>query len=307
MAQSTPEYASSKPPGRMVQWFATLKKKYRQWLKVKVAIGGTVVIVLVLTGLLAPWISPHDPNHQDLLQGLKKPEYFGGSYFLGTDHLGRDILSRIIYGARISLVIAATVVLISGVIGVGLGAISGYFGGRTDFTIQKAVEVVWAFPPLLLAIAILAFLGQGLGILIIALVSQRWIPYCRVARGQSLSLRSRDFVTAARALGARNERIIVRHILPNLLQAAMVIGTFAMASAIISEASLSFLGLGVPPEIPTWGSMLSDGREHISTSWWLAFFPGLCIFITVLGINLLGDALRDILDPRLKRAGTGIS
>ena len=182
---------------------------------------------------------------------------------------------------------------------------SGYVAGVTDFAIQKLVEVVWAFPPLLLAIAIMAFLGQGLGILIIALVSQRWIPYCRIARGQTLSLRTRDFVEAARSLGASDARIITKHILPNLLQAAVVIGTFAMASAIISEASLSFLGLGVPPEIPTWGSMLADGRAYISTSWWLALFPGLCIFTTVLGINLLGDGLRDIFDPRLRRTGTG--
>ena len=195
--------------------------------------------------------------------------------------------------------------LCAGVMGIALGAISGYFAGRTDFFIQKLVEVVWAFPPLLLAIAIMAFFGQGLGILIFALVAQRWIPYCRVSRGQALSLRTRDFVDAARSLGATNTRIIMKHILPNLMQSAMVIGTFAMATAIISEASLSFLGLGVPPEIPTWGAMLADGRTYISTSWWLALFPGLCIFFTVLGINLLGDGMRDIFDPRLKRSGSG--
>ncbi len=307
MVPSTREYASTSAERALRRWWQAVLRRYRQWLKVKVALGGTIVLALILVGAFAPWIAPQDPNYQDLLASLQAPQYFSGQYFLGTDHVGRDILSRIIYGARVSLVIAATVVLISGVIGVGFGAISGYFGSRTDFVIQKAVEVVWAFPPLLLAIAILAFLGQGLGILIIALVAQRWIPYCRVARGQTLSLRTRDFVTAARSLGATHGRIIGRHVLPNLLQAAMVIGTFAMASAIISEASLSFLGLGVPPEIPTWGSMLADGREHISTSWWLAFFPGMCIFVTVLGINLLGDALRDILDPRLKRTGMGIS
>lgn len=291
----------------MLARWRDFRRRYRRWLKPKVLMGGAVVLTLIFVGVMAPIISPYDPNHQDLLAALQPPGYFTGKFFLGTDHVGRDILSRIIYGARISLVIAATVVVISGVIGIGLGAISGYFGARTDFAIQKLVEVVWAFPPLLLAIAILAFMGQGLGILILALVSQRWIPYCRVSRGQTLSLRTRDFVTAARSLGASDGRIIGRHILPNLLQAAMVIGTFAMASAIISEASLSFLGLGVPPEIPTWGSMLADGRAHISTSWWLAFFPGLCIFLTVLGINLLGDALRDILDPRLKRAGSGVN
>ncbi len=282
------------------------RRALRPWLKPKIIMGGCLVFLLIFMGVLAPILSPFDPNLQNLSNTLQAPQWWGGDNFLGTDHVGRDILSRIFYGARISLVIAGTVVVISGVIGVGLGAISGYFAGRTDFFIQKLVEVVWAFPPLLLAIAVLAFFGQGLWILIAALVAQRWIPYCRVSRGQALSLRTRDFVDAARSLGASDTRIVVKHILPNLMQAAMVIGTFAMATAIISEASLSFLGLGVPPEIPTWGSMLADGRAYISTSWWLALFPGLCIFFTVLGINLLGDGMRDIFDPRLKRSGSGV-
>lgn len=278
----------------------------RPWLQPKIALGGGIVLTLVIVGALAPWIAPYDPNAQNLATALKPPDWLFGPHLLGTDPVGRDILSRLFYGARVSLVIAVLVVLISGAVGIGLGAISGYFAGTTDFVIQKFVEVVWAFPPLLLAIAIMAFLGQGLDNLIFALVVQRWISYCRVARGQALSLRTREFVEAARSLGAGHTRIIVRHVVPNLFQAAVVIGTFAMASAIISEASLSFLGLGVPPEIPTWGSMLADGRTYISTSWWLALFPGLCIFFTVLGINLLGDGLRDLLDPRLKRSGSGI-
>lgn len=285
---------------------ARMMKALRPWLKPKIVLGGTVVFLLVFIGVFAPVIAPYDPNGQNLINALRAPGWFSEPHFLGTDHVGRDILSRIIYGARISLVIAATVVVISGVIGIGLGAISGFFAGRTDFFIQKLVEVVWAFPPLLLAIAIMAFFGQSLLILIVALVVQRWIPYCRVARGQALSLRTRDFVDAARSLGASNTRIITRHVLPNLVQAAMVIGTFAMATAIIAEASLSFLGLGVPPAIPTWGSMLADGRTYISTSWWLALFPGLCIFFTVLGINMLGDGMRDLFDPRLKRSGQGM-
>lgn len=284
---------------------ARLMKALRPWLKPKVVAGGSIVFLLVFMGILAPALAPYDPNTQNLLKTLQAPGWWGSDHFLGTDHVGRDILSRILYGARISLVIAGTVVVISGIVGVALGAISGFFAGLTDFLIQKMVEVVWAFPPLLLAIAIMAFFGQGLGILIFALVIQRWIPYCRVSRGQALSLRTRDFVDAARSLGATNTRIIMKHILPNLLQSAMVIGTFAMATAIIAEASLSFLGLGVPPEIPTWGAMLADGRTYISTSWWLALFPGLCIFFTVLGINLLGDGMRDIFDPRLKRSGSG--
>lgn len=293
-------------PGAGAERRTQILKALRPWLKPKVVLGGGIVITLVFVGLFAPWISPYDPNAQNLSAALHAPDWIGGTHILGTDQVGRDILSRLFYGARISLLIATAVVIISGVVGVTLGAISGFFAGTTDFAIQKLVEVVWAFPPLLLAIAIMAFLGQGLENLILALVSQRWIPYCRVSRGEALSLRSRDFVDAARALGASNTRVILKHVLPNLMQSAVVIGTFAMASAIISEASLSFLGLGVPPEIPTWGTMLADGRTYISTSWWLALFPGLCIFFTVLGINLLGDGLRDIFDPRLKRSGSGI-
>ena len=283
-----------------------LQKAIRPWLTTKIIAGGMIVLVLIVVGILAPWISPYDPNGQNLTRVLRPPDWLFGPHLLGTDAVGRDILSRLFYGARISLVIALMVVIISGAVGVVLGAISGYFAGFIDFAIQKLVEVVWAFPPLLLAIAIMAFLGQGLENLILALVSQRWIAYCRVARGQALSLRTREFVDAARSLGANHTRIILHHIMPNLFPSAVVIGTFSMASAIISEAALSFLGLGVPPEIPTWGSMLADGRTYISTSWWLALFPGLCIFFTVLGINLLGDGLRDILDPRLKRSGSGI-
>jgi peptide/nickel transport system permease protein len=273
---------------------------------VKAFSGGMIVLTFVIIGLMGPSLAPQDPNKQELTRMVRAPEGFGAPNVLGTDNLGRDILSRIIHGARVSLLVAFAVVFVSGFIGVTLGAVSGYFGGKIDFLIQKLVEVVWAFPPLLLGITIMAFLGQGLFNLILALVAQRWIPYCRVVRGQALSLREREFVVAARCLGATQRQIIARHIIPNLIQTSLVIGTFAMASSIIAEASLSFLGVGVPPEIPTWGTMLADARIYISTAWWMPLFPGLCIFVTVLGINLLGDALRDLLDPRLKRAGTGI-
>jgi peptide/nickel transport system permease protein len=273
---------------------------------VKAFSGGMIVLTFVIIGLMGPSLAPQDPNKQELTRMVRAPEGFGAPNVLGTDNLGRDILSRIIHGARVSLLVAFAVVFVSGFIGVTLGAVSGYFGGKIDFLIQKLVEVVWAFPPLLLGITIMAFLGQGLFNLILALVAQRWIPYCRVVRGQALSLREREFVVAARCLGATQRQIIARHIIPNLIQTSLVIGTFAMASSIIAEASLSFLGVGVPPEIPTWGTMLADARIYISTAWWMPLFPGLCIFVTVLGINLLGDGLRDLLDPRLKRAGTGI-
>ncbi len=292
----TPDSGRARPRS---QW-------WRPWMRTKVYVGGSIVLVFIIAGALGPLVAPFDPNQQSLETMLNAPQWFGGPHFLGTDNLGRDILSRIVFGARVSLLIAFAVVFISGFVGVILGATSGYFGGNVDFTIQKFVEVVWAFPPLLLALTIMAFLGQGLFNLILALVAQRWIQYCRVTRGQSLSLKAREFVISAKSLGASDVQIITRHIIPNLIQVSLVIGTFAMASSIISEASLSFLGLGVPPEIPTWGTMLADGRIYISTAWWLALFPGLSIFITVLGINLLGDALRDVLDPRLKRAGTGI-
>lgn len=270
----------------------------------KLLLGLSLVLLVLAASLLAQHLAPFDPNEQSLRLALRPPSWSGGravaGHLLGTDQLGRDILSRILYGARVSVLIAVSVMLASGVIGVVLGTISGYLGGWTDYALQKLVEVVWAFPPLLLAIAILAFLGQGLPVLILALVSQRWIPFCRVARAQALSLRSRDFVIAAQAIGAGQRRIILRHVMPNLMQGALVIGTFTMATAILSEASLSFLGLGVPAEIPSWGGMLADGRAYISTAWWLALFPGLAIFATVLGINLLGDGLRDLLDPKIR-------
>jgi len=275
-------------------------------LHVKAFTGGLIVLSFIIIGIFGPIFAPQDPNKQELTAMMRAPQGFGSPHLLGTDNLGRDIFSRVIHGSRVSLLVAFAVVFVSGLIGITLGAISGYFGGKVDFLIQKFVEVIWAFPPLLLGITIMAFLGQGLFNLILALVAQRWIPYCRVVRGQTLSLRSRDFVTAAQSLGSGSFIIIVRHIIPNLIQTSLVIGTFAMASAIIAEASLSFLGVGVPPHIPTWGTMLADARIYISTAWWMPLFPGLCIFITVLGINLLGDALRDLLDPRLKRTGSGI-
>jgi len=283
------------------QGLSPLARALRPWLTFKALVGGLILVSFIMAALLAPYLAPFDPNKQDLMRAMIAPQWLSGPHVFGTDHVGRDLLSRLIYGARISLSIAASVVVISGAIGVFLGIVSGYFGGRIDFLIQKVVEMVWAFPPLLIAIAILAFLGQGLGNLILALTLQRWIPYSRVVRAEAMTLKEREFVMAARSIGASHMRILARHLLPNLIQSALVIGTFAMAAAIIAEAALSFLGLGVPPQIPTWGSMLADGRAYVSTSWWMSLFPGLAIFATVLAINLLGDALRDNLDPKLKR------
>lgn len=272
---------------------------------VKILVGGSILLMLVVCGLAAPLLAPFDPQQQRLEDRLRPPSLTGSSsrYLLGTDNLGRDLVSRIIYGSRISLLVGAATVILAGMVGCMLGAVAGYFGGLTDEVINRTTEIFLAFPFLLLAIAVMAFLGQGVDNLILALVLSRWVQYCRVVRGEVLSLKEREFVQAARALGGRGIYVIARHVLPNTLPSIMVIATFAMAIVIITEASLSFLGLGVPPSIPTWGSMLSEGRSYMYRAPWLTIFPGLAIFITVLGINLLGDGLRDILDPKLSRQG----
>jgi peptide/nickel transport system permease protein len=270
----------------------------------KVLMGGWILMLLVVSGLAAPLLAPFDPQEQRLESRLQPPPWMGGtstSSWLGTDNLGRDILSRIIYGSRISLLVGATTVILAGFMGCFLGAIAGYFGRGTDEVVSKVTEIFLAFPFLLLAIALMAFLGQGVINIILALMMSRWVQYCRVVRGEVLSLKERDFVTAAKALGGKDFYILLKHVVPNTFASVTVIATFAMAIVIISEASLSFLGLGVPASIPTWGSMLSEGRSYMNRAPWLTIFPGLAIFITVFGINLLGDGLRDILDPKLRR------
>ena len=263
--------------------------------------AAAIVLIFILMGLFGPTLAPHDPNKQELTAMMKAPQGLHSAHVLGTDNLGRDILSRIISGSRVSLLIAFAVVFVSGFIGIALGAISGYFGGKIDFLIQKLVEVVWAFPPLLLGITIMAFLGQGLFNLILALVAQRWIPYCRVVRGQTFSLRSRDFITAAQCLGAGNRQIIIRHIIAQ--PDSDLARDRHLRDGIVDHrrSELEFSRRRRAAGDPDLGTMLADARIYISTAWWLPLFPGLCIFITVLGINLLGDALRDLLDPRLKR------
>ncbi|MBI2368215.1 MAG: ABC transporter permease [Deltaproteobacteria bacterium] len=270
----------------------------------KVMVGGIILAGLVICGLAAPLLAPFDPQEQLLESRLQAPAWLGGraqANLLGTDNLGRDILSRIVYGSRISLLVGATTVILAGLVGCFLGAVAGYFGRRVDEVVGKITEIFLAFPFLLLAIALMAFLGQGVINIIIALMVSRWVQYCRVVRGEVLSLKERDFVTAAKALGARDYYVLLRHVMPNTFASVTVVATFAMAIVIISEASLSFLGLGVPAHIPTWGSMLSEGRSYMNRAPWLTIFPGMAIFVTVFGINLLGDGLRDILDPKLRR------
>lgn len=269
----------------------------------KVLLGGVVLLVVLLSALLAPIAAPHNPMGQDLSKTLRAPAWLGAmdsNYPLGSDSLGRDVFSRILYGAQVSVVVALGAVILSAVTGVALGAISGYFGGLADYVIMKIVDVFLALPLLLLAIALMAFLGAGIGNLILAIAARQWVEYARVVRGEVLSIRERQFVTAARALGAGDTRIILRYILPNTMASIMVVATYAMGVVVLVEASLSFLGLGVPPEIPSWGSMLSSARSYMYQAWWLSFFPGLAIFLMVMAINFLGDGLRDVLDPRMR-------
>lgn len=270
----------------------------------KLWVGGAILAVLVVCGVAAPLIAPRNPQAQTLEDRLRPPRWSENgmpAYLLGTDNLGRDMLSRIVYGSRISLMVGAATVIFAGIVGCTLGAIAGYFGSTADEIVSKIAEIFLAFPFLLIAIAIMAFLGQGVGNLIMALMLSRWVQYCRVVRGEVLSLKERDFITAAKALGAKDAYVIFRHVIPNTVASVTVIATFGMAIVIITEASLSFLGLGVPVHIPTWGSMLAEGRSYINRAPWLTIFPGLAIFITVFGINLLGDGLRDIFDPKLRR------
>jgi len=263
-----------------------------------------VLIVVGLAAVAAPQIVPYDPAKVDVLQRLKPPLWVsneGDMHLLGTDSLGRDVFSRVVYGARVSLAVGLSVVVLSGTLGVLLGLISGYLAGRfVDDVIMRLADIQLAFPFLLIAIAFLAVLGPGLKNVVLVLTLFGWVQYARVVRGQTMALREMEFVLAARAVGVRHASIILRHILPNTWAATIVLASFAVASTILSEASLSFLGLGVKPSIPTWGNMLAEGRDHLAVAWWIVTFPGLALLITILGINLFGDWLRDYLDPRLR-------
>jgi peptide/nickel transport system permease protein len=283
------------------EWLAFLRRLASR----RTALFGLVVVfVVVLTAVASPLISPFDPIEQDLGDLRLKPPGFrdaaGRVHPLGTDHLGRDLLARVVYGARPALLVGFAAVVISGVIGMAAGLVAGYFGGRLDDALMRLADIQLAFPFILLAIAVIGVLGPSLTTIIIVIGVSSWVVYARIVRSAVLSLREREFVQAALALGGGDGRVLLRHILPNALTPWLVVATLDMARVIVIESALSFLGLGVQPPTPTWGGMLADGRVYISTAWWLATFPGLAILITVLGINLFGDGLRDTLDPRLK-------
>src|SRR5499426_2012405 len=268
------------------------------------AVGVVIVGLVIVAAVAAPLLATTDPIDQDLAAALKPPFWVeDGSlrHPLGTDHLGRDVYSRMVYGARISLTIGVLAALLGAVVGVAAGLIAGYLGGRADTVIMRIADLNLAFPLILLALAVVALLGASLKNLVIVMAITTWMIYARVVRGLTLALREQEFVQAIRALGARDARIIVRHVLPNALPPVMVIWTLEVARVILMESALSFLGLGVPPPTPTWGRMLAEGRDYLTVAGWIAVFPGLAILFTVLGINFLGDGLRDLLDPRLRR------
>ena len=263
-----------------------------------IRVGFVIVSIAVLAALLGPVLTPYDPAAQDLASRLEAPSL---AHPFGLDELGRDILARILSGAQISLLVGLAVVSVSSVLGMLVGSVAGYFGGRVDDVISRIIDVLMAFPGILLAIALVAVLGPSLTNVVIALSVIGWVGYARLVRGQALRAREFDFVQAARALGAGSRRIVIRHILPTALPAVVVQATLGMAGAIIAEASLSFLGLGVQPPTPSWGTMLDAGRSHLFDAPHLTIFPGLAIAVLVLGFNFLGDGLRDRVDPKLVR------
>ena len=260
------------------------------------ALGAVLVVIFLIFALFAPWIAPHDPAAIHLPARLDPPS---PAHWFGTDELGRDILSRVVYGARISMLVGSGVVLTSLALGLVIGSIGGYYGGSIDRFINIVVmNAFLSFPGILLAIAFIAFRGPGIFNLVLALSLGGWVGYARLVRGQVLAAREREFVEAARALGASDLRIIVHHILPNIIQPVVVQAAIGMAGAILAEATMSFLGLGVPPPTASWGAMLNDGRAHLFDAPHLVLFPALAVMLAVLSFNFIGDALRDYLDPR---------
>ncbi|MEW6524045.1 MAG: ABC transporter permease [Bacillota bacterium] len=261
-------------------------------------LGLVVLAVYLCAALFAPWIAPHDPRQGDIAYRLEPPGTPG--FVLGTDHVGRDMLSRLIYGARVSLLVGFVSVIISMVLGTVLGAVAGYFRGWFDQVLSRFSELLMAFPFLIFAIGVMAIMGPGFVNLIGALTFKSWVEFFRLARGEVISEKSREYVEASRASGLSHARVILSEILPNIIHSVIVLATLRLGHLIITEASLSFLGIGVQPGVPAWGSMVNDGREFIFVAWWTSTLPGLVLIVLVLAINLFGEGLRDILDPRLK-------
>ncbi|MFT5144095.1 MAG: peptide/nickel transport system permease protein [Rhodothermales bacterium] len=274
----------------------------RQLFRSRFAAAGAVVLgAIVLAAIAAPLLSPFDPEHIDIRNRLAAPSWLGGppGHPLGTDAVGRDLLSRILFGARVSLFVGVATVLVGGTIGALLGVVAGYWRGWIETVIMRLVDIQLAFPSILLAVAIMAILGPSLWNVIFVLSLATWAPFCRVARAQTLAVCEEDYITASRAIGAGPWHIIWRHVVPNVLSPIIVIASFALATSIINEASLSFLGVGVPPTTPTWGGMLGEGRNYLRIAWWVSTLPGIALMLVVYSVNMLGDWLRDYLDPTL--------
>lgn len=270
--------------------------KFRNFIKDPMALVGLILLAVILgAALLAPWIAPHDPAQMDTDHRLEKPS---GAYLLGTDHMGRCILSRILFGARISISISFLVLVIIMTIGVLTGTLAGYMGGRVDDVIISIIDVLLAFPGLILALVIAGILGPSTMNVMIAMASVQWVGYARIIRGMIASIKEKEYIQAAKTGGSTEVSLILRHILPNVLTPVIVLATLDMGSTILAISGLSFLGLGTQPPIPEWGAMLNDGRAYMHRAPWIMLFPGLAIFITVLAFNLIGDGLRDFLDPR---------
>ena len=265
-------------------------------------LGGILLAAMVTMAVFAPFLAPYDPDDADIRNRLQPPMVLeGGSpaHVLGTDNVGRDLASRVIYGARVSLFVGLSTVLLGGILGTILGVVAGYFRGAAESIIMRLVDIQLAFPSILLAVALMAILGPSVRNVILVLSLSTWAPFCRIARGQTLSVCNQDYVAAAHALGAHGARVIFRYVVPNIVSPLIVIASFALATNIINEASLSFLGVGVPPTTPTWGGMLGEGRNYLRLAWWVATLPGIALMLTVYSVNVIGDWLRDHYDPRL--------
>ncbi len=260
--------------------------------------GLLLTVLLVIAALSAPLLAPHDPFRQDTQRRLEQPS---NQHLLGLDDLGRDVLSRIIWGARVSLRVGFSVVILTSLVGIALGAIAGYFGGWADVLIMRLCDILLAFPGILLAIALVAVLGPSLNNVVFALSIIGWVGYARLVRGQVLKVREMEYVVAAQALGAKAPRVILKHVLPNVINPVLVMATLGLAGAILAEAALSFLGLGVQPPTPSWGAMLTSGRRYLGLANHLAIFPGAAIMLAVMGLNFLGDGLIDALDPKYRK------
>ncbi len=276
----------------------------RMWQFRMGVIGGLFLLSLIIIAVFTAWLAPHNPYTQDVTQSLAPPVWIeGGSsdHLLGTDHLGRDILSRIMYGSRISLVIGFSAVTLQLILGVALGMLAGYYQGWVDSLISFLVDAMLSFPYILLAISLVAVLGASFQNIIIALAISGWTKYARISRIETIKLKEQEFILATHSLAYSSWRIIINHILPNILPTLVVISTVGVARAIISESLLSFLGLGIQPPTPSWGVMLAEGRDFMFMQWWLAAFPGMAIFLAALSINFLGDTLRDLTDPYLRK------